>query len=192
MTSTNGEILDNGLPVIRRFITSHDSNANTIFSDSIKETMPWQELPDGARFSLGYATENFPVQMTNDKDLQVYEKYLENKPGITIPGGTVLRCVDMRPGALSPMHRTVSLDYGVVLEGEVELVLDSGEVRLMKRGDIAIQRATNHAWRNTSKTQWARMLYILQESESLKIAGKDLDEDTADIPGVRPSGPAEH
>ena len=46
------------------------------------------------------------------------------------------------------MHRTVSLDYGVVLEGEVELVLDSGETRLMKRGDVSVQRGTNHAWRN--------------------------------------------
>lgn len=53
----------------------------------------------------------------------------------------------MSPGLLSPMHRTVSLDYGVVLEGEVELVLDSGETRVLKRGDVAIQRGTCHAWR---------------------------------------------
>jgi len=46
------------------------------------------------------------------------------------------------------MHRTVSLDYGIVLEGDVELVLDSGEKRAMKQGDVAIQRGTNHAWRN--------------------------------------------
>ncbi len=61
----------------------------------------------------------------------------------------------MMPGATSPMHRTVSLDYGVVLEGEVELVLDSGEVRLLKRGHVAVQRGTNHAWRNASKSEWA-------------------------------------
>lgn len=46
------------------------------------------------------------------------------------------------------MHRTTSLDYGIVLEGEVELILDSGERRAMKAGDIAVQRATMHAWRN--------------------------------------------
>lgn len=49
----------------------------------------------------------------------------------------------MGPGLTSPMHRTVSLDYGVVLEGEVYLVLDSGEERLMRRGDISVQRGTN-------------------------------------------------
>ncbi|GAM86958.1 hypothetical protein ANO11243_049790 [Dothideomycetidae sp. 11243] len=180
-------LLDNGLPAINRFITDHDDKAAAVFSEQIPEALEWQELPDGARFCLGYATNKFPVPMNEGKDTSVYENYLENKPGVMIPGGSVLRLVDMRPGALSPMHRTVSLDYGVVLEGEVELVLDSGEVRLMRRGDIAIQRGTNHAWRNASKTEWARMLYVLQEAEPIRIGGKALDEDYGGIPGVRPS-----
>lgn len=179
--------LDNGLPAIKRFITDHNDEGKAIFSNDIPEPLPWQELSDGARFCLGYTTNEFPVELSEGKDVTVYRHYLENKPGITIPGGTVLRLVDMRPGALSPMHRTVSLDYGVVLEGEVELVLDSGEVRLLKRGDVAIQRGTNHAWRNASGTAWARMLYVLQEARPLKIGGKELEEDYGGIPGVRPS-----
>lgn len=93
----------------------------------------------------------------------------------------------MRPGLLSPMHRTVSLDYGVVLEGEVELVLDSGETRLLKRGDVAVQRGTNHAWRNTSETEWARMMYILQPCAPLEVGGKKLGEDYGGMKGVRGS-----
>ena len=189
LTHGKNTLLDNGLPAINRYITDHNSEAKAVFSTHIEERLPWQELPDGARFCLGYATEKFPVQLSQQEDLQVYQLYLENKPGITIPGGTVLRLVDMMPGALSPMHRTVSLDYGVVLEGEVELVLDSGEVRLLKRGDVAIQRGTNHAWRNASDTQWARMLYVLQEAQTLNIGGETLGEDYGGIPGVRPSRP---
>lgn len=45
------------------------------------------------------------------------------------------------------MHRTRSLDYVVVLEGEIDLLLDEGEVRL-RAGDVVVQRATNHAWIN--------------------------------------------
>ena len=85
------------------------------------------------------------------------------------------------------MHRTVSLDFGVVLEGEVEVVLDSGETRLLKRGDLAIQRGTMHAWHNVSKTEWARMLYFLQESEPVEIAGAKLEEDYGTMTGVRKS-----
>lgn len=85
------------------------------------------------------------------------------------------------------MHRTVSLDYGIVIEGEIELILDSGETRLMRPGDIAIQRGTMHAWRNTSDTKWARMLYVLQPSKPLVLDSGALGEDYADMKGVRAS-----
>ncbi|KAL2784514.1 hypothetical protein BJX66DRAFT_348233 [Aspergillus keveii] len=168
---------DNGLRPLNRYITTHDANGVTGFQEQLPEPLQWQQLANGARFSLGYATNETPVELSEDKDLEVYGSYLKDLPGITIPGGTVLRVVDMNPGSISPMHRTVSLDYGVVLEGEVELVLDSGATRLLKRGDIAVQRGTNHAWRNPSKTTWARMLYVLQEAKPIQVDGRDLEED---------------
>jgi len=178
---------DNGLPPVHRFVTDHNDQGKAIFSNDVAEPLSWQELPDGARFSLGYATNKFPVDLAAGADVSAYQHYQQNLPGITIPGGTVLRIVDMLPGALSPMHRTVSLDYGVVLEGKVELVLDSGETRLLKRGDVAIQRGTNHAWKNASQTESARMLYVLQEAAPLEIGGAKLEEDYGGIPGVKPS-----
>ena len=59
----------------------------------------------------------------------------------------------------------------------MELILDSGEKRIMGRGDLAVQRATNHAWRNTSETEWARMFFVLQASEKVLVGGKELGED---------------
>lgn len=186
--SSERAIRDNGLPEVNRVITAHNDEGKAIFSSEIPDLLPWQPLPDGARFCLGFATNEIPVNMNDSKDIKAYEGYLENKPGITIPNGTVLRYVDMMPGALSPMHRTVSLDYGVVIEGEVEIVLDSGETKLLKRGDITIQRGTMHAWRNASKDKWARMLYVLQESQAITLPnGGSLSEDYGGIPGVKPS-----
>ncbi|KAJ0416729.1 hypothetical protein BJY00DRAFT_316610 [Aspergillus carlsbadensis] len=179
---------DNGLRPLNRYITTHDANGVTGFQEQLPEPLHWQQLANGARFSLGYATNEIPVELSENKDLAVYTSYLNDLPGITIPGGTVLRVVDMNPGSISPMHRTVSLDYGVVLEGEVELVLDSGATRLLKRGDIAVQRGTNHAWRNPSTTTWARMLYVLQEASPIKVNGRDLEEDYGGgMDDVRPS-----
>lgn len=57
------------------------------------------------------------------------------------------------------MHRTESIDYGVVIEGEMTLVLDDGEV-LLKPGSVVIQRGTNHAWANRSG-RLCRMLFVL-------------------------------
>ncbi len=168
---------EKGMRHPNRFITDHDNTGKAVFSSTIPEPIPFTQIPNDAQFSLCYATKEHPVTLADSADLKTYSNYLEHLPGIVIPGGTVLRMVDMRPGATSPMHRTVSIDYGVVLEGEVELVLDSGETRVMKRGDVSVQRGTIHAWRNTSSTEWARMLYFLQEIKPLEINGRKLGED---------------
>ena len=57
------------------------------------------------------------------------------------------------------MHRTETVDYAVVLEGEIVMLLDDDEVHL-KAGDVLIQRGTNHAWSNRSNKP-AKMLYVL-------------------------------
>jgi mannose-6-phosphate isomerase-like protein (cupin superfamily) len=57
------------------------------------------------------------------------------------------------------MHRTESIDYGIVIDGEMTLVLDNGEV-LLKPGSVVVQRGTNHAWANRSGRP-CRMLFVL-------------------------------
>lgn len=182
---------------LNRYITTHNADGKAIFSTTLSEVMPVQSVADGADFSLAYTSDHFPAQLNNEADVTEYSSYLTSPPGIVISNGTVCRIVDIQPGATSPMHRTVSLDYGVVLEGEVELLLDSGETRLLKRGDVAVQRGTNHAWRNVTpdvvdpvtgevKKQWARMLYVLSPAEPMQIGGKSLGE-VVDGIGVRAS-----
>lgn len=60
------------------------------------------------------------------------------------------------------MHRTETIDYGFVIEGEMTLVLDDGEVEL-KPGSVVIQRGTNHAWANRSGKP-CRMLFVLVDA----------------------------
>jgi uncharacterized cupin superfamily protein len=65
-----------------------------------------------------------------------------------------------KPGSPHPlMHRTESVDYGIVIEGEMTLVLDDSEV-LLKPGSVVVQRGTNHAWANRSGKP-CRMLFVL-------------------------------
>ena len=61
------------------------------------------------------------------------------------------------------MHRTQSIDYGIVLEGEITLILDEGETTV-KAGDIVIQRGTNHGWANRSGRN-CRIAFILIDAE---------------------------
>jgi mannose-6-phosphate isomerase-like protein (cupin superfamily) len=61
------------------------------------------------------------------------------------------------------MHRTESVDYGVVIAGAIVLILDDSEVAL-KTGDVVIQRGTNHAWANRT-SEMCRMLFMLVDGE---------------------------
>jgi len=73
------------------------------------------------------------------------------------------------------MHKTASIDYGVVLEGTIELVLDSGETKVMTRGDVCVQRATMHAWRNVTEGDgWGRMLFVLVTAAMEEGVGVEL------------------
>lgn len=172
---------NSGLPQVHRYITTTNAEGKAVISTEVPAAAQWQTTAPQVDFFLGYATRQFPVSLAGDKDLTSYSKDLASPPGLSISGGTVLRYVDIGPGNLSPMHKTVSLDYGVVLEGVVELVLDSGETRVMNRGDVCIQRATNHAWRNvTPNSGWARMMYVLVAAAK----NEGFTEDLSDMTGV--------
>lgn len=209
------ETLPNRLPAVFRFITTHDQSGKAVYSDAIAEESKWQDIGGGqANFALNYSTRQFPVDMNASepanslsvpKDIQSYEKDLNSPPGLSIQGGTsteslvsskrlltslgtVCRFVDFAPHSESSMHfmhRTESLDYGVVLEGSMELELDSGEKRIMHRGDVIIQRATNHAWKNVSGAGvWARMLFVLVAAEKVVVGDKILGEEVPEIDGL--------
>ncbi|KAF2003498.1 hypothetical protein P154DRAFT_520094 [Amniculicola lignicola CBS 123094] len=173
----------NTLPELKRFITTHDSSAKAVFSTTISEDNKFRQIPN-AGFAEGYITKGFPVDLNADADISTYSSFLQSPPGLVTSNGTILRFVDMSPDHFSPMHRTVSLDYGVVIEGEVDCILDSGEVRHLKRGDLCIQRGTMHAWRNNSKTEWARMVFVLQECTPVEAGGTVLGEELGTMEGV--------
>ncbi|KAK4466367.1 hypothetical protein QBC42DRAFT_83246 [Cladorrhinum samala] len=86
------------------------------------------------------------------------------------------------------MHRTQSLDYGIVIEGNIDMILDSGERYKMKRGDVVVQRATQHQWVNTSETEWARTMFVLQDCKPLVVGGEVMGEDLGTNSGLPPSG----
>ncbi len=152
---------------IRRIVTGHDSSGTAVtVSDTLAQPSP---IGSGdAHFTLLWSTGRSPADNTDPQDGALREV------GLTSAGGTVLRFVDFAPGTRSPMHRTASIDYGIVLEGEVDLELDGGEVKRLKAGDVVIQRGTNHAWVSRGDRP-ARMAFVLIEALPLSIAGRVLE-----------------
>lgn len=126
-------------------------------------------------------------QHYNDTKQRIFCFLTLLQPGLHVPGGTLVRMLDFAPGAESPMHRTLSVDYGTVIQGEFEVELDSGEKRTMRSGDVLVQRATAHKWRNLSPDKPGRMLFVLLDCKPLDpINGKEIkvefNELQADFP----------
>ncbi|KAH8890480.1 hypothetical protein GQ53DRAFT_177565 [Thozetella sp. PMI_491] len=178
------------LPQLHRYVTGHNTEGKAIVQEH--NDFQWMSYGGGKlQFAVPFTTSSFPPDLNDDADIKKHDQVIEGgKLGLVNPKGTVFRCVDFAPDYVAGMHRTQSLDYGIVLEGEIDMVLDSGEVYHMKRGDVAVQRATQHQWINRSKTEWCRMMFVLQDCQPLVIAGQEMKEDLGanKDAGVPPSG----
>ena len=184
---TSGQ-LSQDLPGPTAYLTGHNKDGKAIIHST--HPVQWRSYDEDKLAMREAYTTTFPADVNNDADVQDHERKLASgKLGLVSGGGTVLRYVDFAPDYTCMMHRTQSLDYGIVLEGQIESVLDSGETQLMGRGDVMVQRATMHAWRNPSKTEWARMIFCLQDCKPLFIGGERFGEDLGrGTEGVPPSG----
>lgn len=181
--------LSTALPGPTAYLTGHDAKTGKATLHSSRP-VAWHKYDDD-KLGMGVAyTTSFPPDLNADADVKAHDSKMEasgGKLGLVSGGGTVLRYVDFAPNYTCMMHRTQSVDYGIVLEGEIVSVLDSGEEQLMGRGDVMVQRATMHAWKNASATEWARMVFVLQDCQPLYVGGERFGEDlgrgTEGIPG---------
>ncbi|KAJ6111508.1 Cupin 2 conserved barrel [Penicillium sp. IBT 18751x] len=175
---------ENNLPLIHRYITTHNPDGEAVFVSHarVPDYMPSKPAGEDGEIALLYATTTMPTNVEDEVDIAMYDEFLHRPPGLTTENGATFRMVDLRPGKVTPMHRTVSVDYGIVLDGEVDLILDSGESRVLYRGDVCVQRGTAHSFRNKSATDWCRLLFVFLPMQMLTINGRDLDTEIYDDP----------
>ena len=158
-------------PTPRRVVTGHDEHGVSVFTTDGPVPVA-RKAPDGAVFYEVWSTGAMPAQIAADEPDPTLGALTVPPP----PNGTKIRINEFPPGVVSPVHRTQSVDYGIVLDGEVVLVLDDSETTL-RAGDIAVQRGTNHRWENRAG-RTARMAFILVDGaftgELLDTLGRDV------------------
>jgi quercetin dioxygenase-like cupin family protein len=154
----------------RRIVTGHDHRGRAVFRS--RDMLEPEVIPSGdAAMATIWSTAEVPVDLNDEADGR------SRNVGLTLNGGSVIRVCDMLPGGESPMHRTSSIDYGIVLSGTVELELDDGAVELCKAGDVIVQRGTMHLWRNPSTTDVCRIVFVLTEAQGPYLhKGMQLEE----------------
>jgi mannose-6-phosphate isomerase-like protein (cupin superfamily) len=155
----------------RRVVTGYDSRGcSVVLLDGESPHSFLLEKAGGLRLTELWETRSAPADNAGSRDAADHERRIE-----PVNGGTVFRIIEYPPDrvrlkTLAPdffhamgaraaeaatrrhpgMHKTDTVDYCVVLSGEIWAVLDEGEV-LLRAGDCLVQRGTNHAWSNRTE-----------------------------------------
>ena len=151
---------------VRRVVTGHDANGRAVVkiddvSKNIVSSRPGQSA------CVVWTTESFPVNNTGDADQG------QRQVGTTLNNGTVFRVVEFAPGVAPRNHRTDSIDYAVIVSGEIDMELDDSVVHL-KAGDVLVQRGTIHNWVNPG-TQPCVIAFVLIDAKPVEVDGKVLN-----------------
>jgi quercetin dioxygenase-like cupin family protein len=136
-------------------VTGHDDRGRSVVvSDG---PAPRSTSVPGAVFHEIWSTSEVPAPLSAVEPHEPTDRRLEVPPPTN---GTIVRIVELEPRSRSPMHRTETIDYGIVLAGEVTLVLDDGSETRLGAGDVIVQRGTDHAWVNPTDAP-SRMAFVL-------------------------------
>ena len=166
----------------RRIVTGHNADGRSVILEDGIAPHRYQSEHSPNVAQVLWATDTTPAIVDGD-DPATADRFFTAAP---TPNGTILRIVDFPPdteydteamakflATIVPgcstinrandrhffFHTTATLDYAIVLDGEIWAMMDEGET-LMKRGDVLIQRATNHSWSNRSDRD-CKMAFVL-------------------------------
>jgi mannose-6-phosphate isomerase-like protein (cupin superfamily) len=144
---------------IRRVVTGHDPSGRAVVKiDEVARNLVSSRT--GATACVVWTTEGFPVDNTGEEDAGLRKT------------GTVFRILELAPGVTPRNHRTDSIDYAVIMSGEVDMELDDAKVHL-KAGDMLVQRGTIHNWVNRG-TEPCVIAFVLIAAKPVTVGGKVL------------------
>ena len=152
---------------VRRVVTEHDASGKAVVKiDEVSKNVISNR--PGASACVVWTTDSIPADNSGEGDAAL------KKVGTTLPGGTVFRVVEFSPGVSPRVHRTDSIDYAVVISGEIDMELEKGSEVHLKAGDVLVQRGTVHNWINRGKVPCV-IAFSLVDARPVTAGGKRLD-----------------
>jgi quercetin dioxygenase-like cupin family protein len=150
---------------LRRIVTGHDATGKAVVKiDEIARNVVSNR--PGVSSVVAWTSEGFPVDNNGEADEAL------RQTGTTHANGTVFRIIEFAPGNADRNHRTDSLDYAVVLSGEIDMDLDGTTVHV-KAGDVIVQRGTIHNWINRGSEPCV-IAFVLIAAHSAVAGGRVL------------------
>ena len=152
---------------VRRVVTGHDNEGRAVVTiDEVSQNL--RSARPRATACVVWTSQGFPIDNTGDADEGLRET------GTTHDNGTVFRILELQPGNSPRVHRTDSLDYAVIMSGEIDMELDDGKSVHLKAGDVLVQRGTIHNWVNKG-TAPCVIAFVLIAAKPAEAGGKVLN-----------------
>jgi mannose-6-phosphate isomerase-like protein (cupin superfamily) len=151
---------------LRRVVTGHDANGRAVVKiDEVSKNL--RSARPGHSAAVIWTTQGYPADNDGDEDTS------GRAPSGTLANGTVFRVIEYGPGVAPRMHRTDTIDYAVIMSGEIDMRMDDEMIHL-KAGDVLVQRGTIHDWVNNG-TEPCVIAFVLIGARPVDAGGEKLD-----------------
>ena len=153
---------------VRRIVTGHDANGNAVVASDERLTGVSRGIGANITGCQIWSTDRMPVDNSPTADAAQRAGFVVRHNYVGSGQGTVFRITEWGPRHSRFAHRTETVDYAILLSGELDLELDDGEVVHLKPGDVVVQRGTIHTWVNRGAVP-ALTAFILIDAKPVEV-----------------------
>jgi len=158
---------------VRRIVTGHDTNGKAVVASDERLTAVSRRIGANITGCEIWSTDRMPVDNSAAADAAQRTGFVKRYNYVGTGQGTTIRITEWAPGHARFTHRTETIDYAILLSGEIDLELDNVETVHLKPGDVVVQRGTIHTWINRGSVP-AVTAFILIDAKPAEVNGEEL------------------
>jgi mannose-6-phosphate isomerase-like protein (cupin superfamily) len=158
---------------VRRIVTGHDTNGKAVVASDERLTAVSRRIGANITGCEIWSTDRMPVDNSAAADAAQRAGFVKRYNYVGTGQGTTIRITEWAPGHARFTHRTETVDYAILLSGEIDLELDNVETVHLKPGDVVVQRGTIHTWVNRGSVP-AVTAFILIDAKPAEVNGEEL------------------
>ena len=158
---------------VRRIVTGHDAKGKAVVASDERLTAVSRGIGANIAGCQIWSTDRMPVDNSAAAAAAQRAGFIQQYNYVGTGQGSVCRITEWAPGHARFTHRTETVDYAILLSGEIDCELDDGEVVHMKPGDVLVQRGTIHTWVNRGSVP-AVTAFILLDARPDQVDGREL------------------
>lgn len=158
---------------VRRVVTGHDANGKAVVASDERLTAVSRRIGKNITGCEMWSVDKMPVDNSEEAGAAQRAGFVKRYNYVGNGQGVAFRITEWPPGHSRFTHRTETVDFAILLSGEIDMEVDDGEVVHLKPGDVVIQRGTVHTWVNRGSVP-AVTAFVLIDASPAEVNGERL------------------